>query len=178
VADTPRRFDVVPPQALLVWPVACAGIMIALVGLAFASRHGGVHVFAVLPALLVAGSLVAVSVLRLRVELVGRTLRVVTGLMGTRVDLAKLDLAAARVIDLDAEKEWSPRFKTIGTSLPGLRAGKFRLRGGRRGFILVTDRHRVLLLPQRDGRILLLSLQQPQSLLDALRRVAAADLRA
>ncbi len=175
MADTPRRFDIEPPQALLVWPVVFLGIAIALVGLAFAARHGRVHAVAVLPALLIAGALVTVSVLRLRVELVGRTLRVVAGLMSTRVDVANLDLAGARILNLDAEPELSPRFKTYGTSMPGLRAGKFRLRGGLRGFILVTNRHRVLLLPRKDGSLLLLSLQQPQSLLDALQRMAGRN---
>ena len=39
-------------------------------------------------------------------------------------------------------------------------------------FALLTDRDRVLALPERDGRLLLLSLDNPQSLLDALQRAA------
>ena len=42
--------------------------------------------------------------------------------------------------------------------------------GTKTAFCLVTDRHRVLWLPQRDGKDqLLLSLQHPQGLLDALK---------
>ena len=56
----------------------------------------------------------------------------------------------------------------MGTSMPGYRAGHFRLRDRRRAFVLVTRREKLLALPERNGRMLLLSLKQPQALLDAL----------
>ncbi|TGQ61265.1 hypothetical protein EN855_033645, partial [Mesorhizobium sp. M1C.F.Ca.ET.212.01.1.1] len=65
------------------------------------------------------------------------------------------------------------RFKTNGYAMPGFYSGHFRLQGGGKGFALVTDRSRVLVLPVRDGSALLLSLDRPQVLLDALRKVAA-----
>ena len=56
-------------------------------------------------------------------------------------------------------------------SLPGYQAGHFRLRAKLgKAFCLVTDTRRVLWLPMRDGKQqLLLSLERPQALLDALR---------
>jgi len=36
--------------------------------------------------------------------------------------------------------------------------------------VLLTDLQRVLVLPRRDGSVLLLSLQQPEALLRALRQ--------
>jgi len=57
--------------------------------------------------------------------------------------------------------------------MPGFYSGHFRLQGGGKGFALVTDRTRVLALPVSDGSTLLLSLERPQVLLDALRKVAA-----
>ena len=55
--------------------------------------------------------------------------------------------------------------------MPGFHAGRFRLREKfGKAFCLLTDRHRVLWLPLRDGKDqLLLSLEQPQALLDALK---------
>ena len=44
-------------------------------------------------------------------------------------------------------------------------------------FALVTDKRRVLALRERGGRLLLLSLVQPQALLDAIRRSATDDDR-
>jgi hypothetical protein len=51
--------------------------------------------------------------------------------------------------------------------------GYFRLHDRSPAFVLVTDRSRVLVLPEksgtkRAGKTLLLSLQQPKALLDAL----------
>jgi hypothetical protein len=87
-----------------------------------------------------------------------------------RVPAAALDLDAARVIELDRERELRPVFRLFGTSLPGFHAGWFRLRDKARAFLLVTDRHRVLLLPRREAGPLLLSAERPEALLEALRR--------
>jgi hypothetical protein len=56
-------------------------------------------------------------------------------------------------------------------SVIGFAAGHFRLREKfGKAFCLLTDRQRVLWLPLRDGKTqLLLSLERPQALLDALR---------
>ena len=87
-----------------------------------------------------------------------------------RVRASQLDLAAARVIDLDNETTLQPIMRLMGTSMPGLHAGWFWLRDRSRAFLLVTDRRRVLVLPRREGGPVLLSLVRPESLLDALRR--------
>jgi hypothetical protein len=54
--------------------------------------------------------------------------------------------------------------------MPGYRSGWFWLRDKRRAYLVLTDWKRVLALPKRDGGIVLLSLQRPEALLDALRR--------
>ena len=70
-----------------------------------------------------------------------------------------------------------PLLNTFGTAMPGYSAGHFRLRDRSRGFLLLTDRRKVLALPERGGRTLLLSLERPQALLDALQAVAAPASR-
>ena len=82
------------------------------------------------------------------------------------VDALQVD--EARIVDLDANKEYRLGIKSFGTSMPGYHAGHFRQVGGRKVFALVTDKRRVLVLPERDGRLLMLSLEKPQALLDAL----------
>lgn len=77
------------------------------------------------------------------------------------------------MVDLREHTQLRPALKTGGMSLPGFHAGPFRMRDRlKKGFYLLTDQQRVLWLPQRDGGALLLSLEQPQQLLDALRTVA------
>ncbi len=62
--------------------------------------------------------------------------------------------------------------KTNGFSLPGLKAGHFRLRNLGKAFCLVTDRTRVLILPLRNGGMVLLSPARPADVLARLRELA------
>ena len=52
------------------------------------------------------------------------------------------------------------------------RSGWFYLRNKHYAHVLLTDNKRVLMLPKRDGGLLLFSLVRPQALLDALRKSA------
>jgi len=110
---------------------------------------------------------------RRRVELAGNVLDVRSTLYRRRTPVADLLLDQAEVVDLGRDRRYGIRFKTNGYAMPGFYSGHFRLQGGGKGFALVTDRSRVLVLPVRDGSALLLSLDRPQVLLDALRKVAA-----
>ena len=113
----------------------------------------------------------AIGLKRRRVQLHGQVLQVVAALFSKRVPVDSIDIERARVVDLDERTELRPAIKTFGMSLPGYHAGHFRLRQKLgKAFCLVTDRRRVLWLPLRDGKQqLLLSLEHPQALLDALR---------
>lgn len=86
-----------------------------------------------------------------------------------KVAVGSLDLDKARILSLDEHTGLKPRLQTFGFSLPGFLGGHYRLRDGSKAFCLLTDRQRVLVLPQRDGQLLLLSPEKPQALLDALR---------
>ncbi|HHA2819733.1 PH domain-containing protein [Stenotrophomonas maltophilia] len=114
---------------------------------------------------------------RRRVELAGDVLDVRSTMYRRRVPVAQLRLDQAEVVDLQRDRRYGIRLKTNGYSMPGFYSGHFRLQGGGKGFALVTDRARVLALPVSDGSTLLLSVDRPQALLDALRKVAASAPR-
>lgn len=114
---------------------------------------------------------------RRRVELAGNVLDVRSTLYRRRTPVADLLLDQAEVVDLSRDRRYGIRFKTNGYSMPGFYSGHFRLRGGGKGFALVTDRARTLVIPVRGGSTLLLSLERPQALLEALRKVAATAPR-
>lgn len=114
---------------------------------------------------------------RRRVVLDGPVLDVRSTLYRRRTPVAELLLEQAEVVDLGRDRRYGIRFKTNGYSMPGFYSGHFRLQGGGKGFALVTDRTRTLVIPVRGGSTLLLSLERPQALLDALRKVAAAAPR-
>lgn len=114
---------------------------------------------------------------RRRVELAGNVLDVRSTLYRRRTPVADLLLDQAEVVDLSRDRRYGIRFKTNGYSMPGFYSWHFRLQGGGKGFALVTDRARTLVIPVRGGSTLLLSLERPQALLEALRKVAATAPR-
>jgi hypothetical protein len=88
------------------------------------------------------------------------------------IPAADLRGGAARIIDLERERDLAPKWRTMGTGLPGYKAGWFRLRNGEKALLSLTDTHRAVYLPTTQGYALLLSPAQPDSFLAALRRVA------
>ena len=171
-----REFAITPPDLRLVMIAPAFGLVAGLVGIGFAAREQPLLWLALIPVALVI-ALLSWSLRRRHVILDGRQLRIAAALHSTTVAVDQLDLDAARIVDLREEAGLVPRWKTFGTAVHGFRAGHFRLRNRSRAFALLTDRQRVLALPERSGRMLLLSLERPQALLDALRDVAERGRR-
>ena len=162
-----RTFAVVAPGTRLAWMLPGVSLLAGVVGIALAMRETPIATLALLP-LALGAVLVGVTLTRRRVELENGELRIAAGLNSRRIDVSKLQLDQAAIIDLTKRRELRPFWRTFGTGLPGYRAGHYRLRNGTRAFVLVTDTRRVLALPEQDGRMVLLSLAQPQALLDAI----------
>jgi hypothetical protein len=114
---------------------------------------------------------------RRHIVLKGRDLRVTATLYRKRVPVDALGLANARIVDLAEHTDLRPLLKTRGFRLPGFAAGHFRLRDLRKTFCLLTERSRVLVLPLRDGTLLLLSPEKPQALLQQLQELADQEPR-
>jgi len=184
----PREFDVVEiSTARLLWVLlpmlaAIALSLYATGGRMFGDSHapavslsapwftlGGAAGWSVLVVLGLA-LLLSWKFFNRRVQLRDGMLEVRSTFYRRRVPVADLLLDQARQVDLKRDCPFALRYKTNGYALPGFYSGHYRLRGGGKGFVLVTDVHRVLAIPVRDGSTLLLSVEQPQRLLDALRR--------
>ena len=110
-----------------------------------------------------------------RFEVTRDGLRIVGDLYGRTIRAADLRGGAARVVDLAAEGGLAPAVRTIGTAFPGYRAGWFRLRNGEKALLYVTDTHRVVYVPTRIGYSVLLSANDPDALVAALRAVAPSS---
>ena len=126
-------------------------------------------------ALLMAGLLLALR--RRRIVIDGHELRIAATFYTRRVAIAALDLEQARVVDLAEHSELAPMLKLNGFGLPGFKAGHYLLRNRHRAFCLLTDREHVLMLPQRDGKLIQLSPDKPHALLAHLRELASAPPR-
>jgi len=112
---------------------------------------------------------------RRAVTLDGGTLHVRAAMYSKRTAAAALDLDRARVVNLDERTELRPGWRSNGYATIGYTAGHYRMRNKLgSAFCLLTQRQRVLWLPLRGGtQHILLSLERPQALLDALRAASA-----
>ncbi len=171
-AGPPSEHPVTPPTPAAAWTLAAAALVPALVlGYVLLQAPGATSPGAGFAACVLVGTtaLLAWAFRRRRVVFDGEVLAVTAALFRRRVARDAIDLPRARVVDLAEHTELRPRWKAFGMGLPGYRAGWYFLAGRARGFCLVTDTRGVLWLPLRDGGALLLSLERPQALLDALR---------
>jgi hypothetical protein len=93
---------------------------------------------------------------------------------GRTIPTSHLDLAAARALALTSEQDsdYRPRWRTNGLGLPGLQVGWFRLRNHEKALAYLTDRRHVAYIPTQDGYAVLLSVKDPEQLLNALREAA------
>lgn len=172
-----RRFAVIAPGKAA-W-VTLLLLAVVLLGVALTKEiNATAQVSSWLPTLpgaLMVGltfAVVALALRRLSVVIEDDTLVLRATFYTQRVPLAELDLDNARIGPLDRGSADWPRLRLNGYCLPGAAIGYFRGRPFKRKlFCILTDRNRVLHLPRRDGgRTLLLSLEYPQRLLDALER--------
>lgn len=180
-----RTFAVTPPPPYATaFMVLVGGVLPLLIiaGMLWFGRMNSEGLIRFLPVLVIVALALGLSLLAMKrrsVALVGNVLDVRAALFRERTTIADIDLERARTVDLAERMDLRPAVKTMGMSLPGFHAGRFRLRGKLvKAFCLITDRSRVLWLPLHNGKDqLLLSVERPQDLLDALRTTMDARAR-
>lgn len=102
------------------------------------------------------------------VELDRGGIRISGTLYGRGIPIESLRLGEAKVLDLHRDDGFRMKWRTNGIGLPGYKAGWFRLRNGDKALAFVTDPRRVLYLPTREGYSLLLSVADPERMLELL----------
>ena len=149
----------------LVVPMILIGVIVATYNV----NHAWLAVVPALVFLPVAAAIMATAMHRRKVRLDADMLRY--GFTPwRRISVLALDLAAARIVNLDVERELQPVLRLAGTAMPGYRSGWFWLRNRKRAYVVLMDSRRVLLLAKRDSGLILLGVERPDALLDALRR--------
>lgn len=88
---------------------------------------------------------------------------------GRLIPASALKLDSARRVDFASEPKLTPSWRTMGTALPGYSAGWFKLRNGEKALLYLTDRSRAVYLPTTAGYSLLLSPEDPDGFLAAVR---------
>jgi len=170
------RYEVVAPAGKAI-AMAAAGVGAGIASIALLPFLPNVvraqpFLWAAALGLLLVVALFCCLVRRRSVTLEAGVLVIRAGVHTRRVEASRLELERARIVDLEERTELLPGRGTFGASLPGYQTGWFSTRQWGKGFYLLTDRRRVLWLPEHGGPHLLLSLQQPQALLTALNAMA------
>lgn len=108
-----------------------------------------------------------------RFEVSRAGLRLSGDFYGRFVPRESLRPADARRVDLGRESGLRPRWRTIGTGLPGYQAGWFRLVNGEKALLYLTDRSKAVHVTTTLGYSLLLSPDNPEAFLSALKATGA-----
>jgi hypothetical protein len=106
-----------------------------------------------------------------RFEIRADGLRLEGDLYGRLLPKAQLRVDLARRVELAREEQLRPKWRRIGTALPGYQSGWFRLRNGEKALLYLTDRTRAVYIPTTAGYSLLLSPADPDGFLAQLRSV-------
>lgn len=134
-----------PLWFLVIICVILALILMALMYTAYSSRHS-------------------------RVEMDSERIKLVGDFWGREIPLKLLNVPAARILDISGNTEYTPKRRTFGTGLPGYASGWFRLRGGDKALVYLTERRHVVYLPTLDGYSLLLSVEEPERFIATLQQ--------
>ena len=97
-------------------------------------------------------------------------LRLQGDLYGRLIPFKSLKLDEAVVTNLNTDKDHQPKWRTMGTGLPGYAAGWFKLRNGMNALLYVTDRTHVARIPTTEGYTVMLSVADPAALIEELKR--------
>jgi hypothetical protein len=87
---------------------------------------------------------------------------------GRLIPAEQLVRGMARRVDLEVTPDLAPRWRTLGTGLPGYRAGWFRLRNGERALLYLTDRSKAVYVPTTEGYGVLVSPSEPDKFVAAI----------
>jgi hypothetical protein len=104
-----------------------------------------------------------------RFEVSPEGLRLRGDLYGRLIPASELQIAQARRVDLAATPDLAPRWRTMGTGMPGYQSGWFRLKNGEKALLYLTDRTRAVYVPTTQGYGVLVSPEDPDGFITALR---------
>jgi hypothetical protein len=97
-------------------------------------------------------------------------LRIGPGLYGRFIPREKIYAAGVKVINMDIDSDYKPKWRTNGAGLPGYSAGWFKLENKEKALLFLTDRTRVVYVPTADNYSVLLSVQEAEEFADLLQR--------
>lgn len=167
-------YEVAPlRKASIVMLAAIVGLLPLGVFVNFVFGEGELAWMSVLPGVMISllpAALLIPAIMTREVRFDGEVLTVKAGFHTRNTRVADLDLDAAQIVDLHDAWRLRPLLRMFGFGLIGYRAGHFWTLGRKHVFALVTRFDRVLVLPERSGKLILVSIEHPEQLLQRLKR--------
>jgi hypothetical protein len=92
------------------------------------------------------------------------------GLYGRTIPKQDIEIDGVKVVNLNVEKDYQLKWRTNGAGLPGYSAGWFKLQNGEKALAFVTDRNSIVYIPTSDNYSVLLSVQDPDVMVQAIQQ--------
>lgn len=127
-----------------------------------------IPVFLILAGVLIALYLSLTGARNARFEVSSDGLRLRGDWYGRLIPASGIRTTDVRRVDLEQDRNLQPRMRTMGTALPGYRAGWFRLRNGEKALLYLTDAKRAVQVPTTEGYSVLLSPADPDAFVSAM----------
>ncbi|MFA5309646.1 MAG: PH domain-containing protein [Dehalococcoidales bacterium] len=95
-------------------------------------------------------------------------LRIGPGLYGRTIPKDIIEAEGVRVIDLNLEKDYQPKWRTNGAGLPGYSLGWFKLKNQEKALLFVTDRSSIVYIPTTGNYSVMLSVRDAAEMVKAI----------
>jgi hypothetical protein len=95
-------------------------------------------------------------------------LNISPGLYSRFIPKEKINAEGVRVIDINAETAYKPKWRTNGAGLPGYNVGWYKLQNSEKALLFVTDRTSVVYIPTTDNYSVMLSVKEADEFVDLL----------
>jgi hypothetical protein len=97
-------------------------------------------------------------------------LRIGPGIYGRTILKSDIIIEEVRVIDLNYDRNYQPKWRMNGAGLPGYLSGWFKLQNGEKALMFVTNRSSVVYIPTNKNYSVLLSVQQADEMVRQIRK--------
>ncbi len=95
-------------------------------------------------------------------------LRISPGLYSRFIPKENINTNEVRLVNLDIETAYKPKWRTNGAGLPGYKAGWYKLQNKEKALLFVTDRSSVVYIPTTDNYSVMLSVKNADEFVDLL----------
>ncbi len=95
-------------------------------------------------------------------------LRISPGIYSRFIPKEDINTAGVRVVNLNTDSEYKPKWRTNGAGLPGYAAGWFKLQNKEKALLFVTDKSSVVYIPTTGNYSVMLSVKNAGEFVDLL----------